>query len=94
MKDFTHVSPEVGNQAASVIHIESPKIGMIIMGIFCGLAIALAIAAIISSRNSERETRMLEYYLLELDSKFIRAGLKDPSESIAEKLKSNQEVEK
>jgi predicted ribosomally synthesized peptide with SipW-like signal peptide len=35
---------------------------------------------------AERETRMLEYYLLELDAKFIHAGLKPPEEAIAVRL--------
>jgi hypothetical protein len=38
-------------------------------------------------RIAERETRMLEYYLLELDAKFIGAGLKKPDDSIAKHLK-------
>jgi len=37
-------------------------------------------------RMAEREARMLEYYLLELDAKFIGAGLKKPDDSIARKL--------
>lgn len=40
---------------------------------------------------NETETRMLEYYLLELDAKFINAGLKDPAEAIAKKLQQQRE---
>ena len=37
--------------------------------------------------NAEREARMLEYYLLELDAKVIASGIKRPEDSIANKLK-------
>jgi len=36
--------------------------------------------------KAEREARLLQYYLLELDAKFIAAGLKKPEESIAKEL--------
>lgn len=87
-------SPHVGTQAASVVNIESSKILplMIFLAILCGLSIGLSVFSFSASRESERETRMLEYYLLELDAKFINAGLKSPAESIAKKL--NKEVEK
>lgn len=39
--------------------------------------------------ESKTETRMLEYYLLELDAKAIAAGIKRPEEAIANKLKEN-----
>jgi hypothetical protein len=37
-------------------------------------------------RDSAMETRMQEYYLLELDAKFIGAGLKKPEDSIAHQM--------
>lgn len=43
-------------------------------------------AAVLQFERTEKETRMLEYYLLELDAKFISAGLKPAEESIAQKL--------
>lgn len=94
MESSITASPSVGTQGASVIQIESTKFLpiLVILSIMSGLSIGLAIFSFSASRNSERETRMLEYYLLELDAKFINAGLKDPSESIAKKL--NKEVEK
>jgi hypothetical protein len=57
------------------------------------VAIALAVAALVSSlwsshesSISEREARMLQYYVLEMDAKLIKAGVKKPEDSIAEKL--------
>lgn len=87
------VSPEVGSHGASVVHIESTKLLplIVLLAVLCGLSIGLSVFAYSASRNADREARMLEYYLLELDAKFIHAGLKDPAESIANKLK---EVEK
>lgn len=41
-------------------------------------------------QETETETRMLEYYLLELDAKVIAAGIKPESDSIAAKLKSKE----
>lgn len=37
-------------------------------------------------KMAERESRLLEYYLLELDAKVIAAGIKSPNDSIAGKL--------
>lgn len=45
-------------------------------------------------KSTETETRMLEYYLLELDAKFINAGLKDPAEAISKKLQQWRENHK
>lgn len=63
------------------------RTGAIVLGIVSGLALGISIFCIWSASQSERETRMLEYYLLELDAKVIAAGIKKPEDSIAEKLK-------
>ena len=86
------VSPEVGAHGASVVQIESTKLLpiLVLLALLCGLSIGLSVFAYSASRNADREARMLEYYLLELDAKFIHAGLKDPSESIANKLKGEK----
>lgn len=41
-------------------------------------------------KETEREARMLEYYLLELDAKVIASGLKPESDSIAKKLEAKR----
>jgi hypothetical protein len=51
--------------------------------LIAGLAIAIALWAIFQASISERETRMLEYYVLEMDAKLIAAGIKKPEESVA-----------
>lgn len=53
----------------------------------CGLAIALSLWAIYQASIAERETRMLEYYVLEMDAKLIAAGIKKPEDAVANKLK-------
>ena len=40
-----------------------------------------------ADEDKERQAELLKYYLLELDAKFISAGLKKPEESIAKRLK-------
>lgn len=86
------ISPRVDRQSASVIQIESTKIlpMLVVLALMSGLSIGLTVFAFAEARNAEREARMLEYYLLELDAKFINAGLKDSAESIAEKLKQRR----
>lgn len=61
------------------------------------VAITLSVAALVcagwsihESMLSEREARMLEYYVLELDAKFISAGLKKPEDAIANKRKGEE----
>lgn len=82
------ISPDVGPQGASVIQVESNRLLpiLVILSIICGLAVAVATFSYSASREAEREARMLEYYLLELDAKFVSMGFKKPEESIASKL--------
>lgn len=49
-------------------------------------SVQAAQAAVMQFERTEKETRMLEYYLLELDAKFISAGLKPAEQAIAQKL--------
>ncbi len=58
--------------------------------LIAGISIAGACWAISEARQAERETRMLEYYLLELDAKVIAAGIKTADESIAKKLEKER----
>lgn len=63
--------------------------------IWLGALLAISVAANLflgwAYRDAETEVRMLEYYLLELDAKFINAGLKDPAEAIAKRLQERRE---
>jgi len=46
-----------------------------------GVAVAIAVWCIVQLQESERETRMLEYYVMELDGKLMKSGFLDSSES-------------
>lgn len=51
-----------------------------------GLAIAIACWAIFQASLAERESRMLQYYVLEMDAKLIAAGVKKPDEAVSKRL--------
>jgi len=59
--------------------------------LIAGIAVALAVGAMLNASRAERETRMLEFYILELDAKLVAAGYKTDAESIARKLKDRGE---
>ena len=56
-----------------------------------GAGIVLAVWMIIAYNQSERQSELLKYYLLELDAKVIKAGIKEPDEAIAKKLQEAEE---
>jgi hypothetical protein len=76
-------SPNLRGAQGVVYSPESSKIvpWLVVTAIVSGSAIGLSIYAIATSRNSDRETRMLEYYVMELDGKAMRAGIIRPEES-------------
>jgi hypothetical protein len=83
-----------GNTIIQVSNIG--KTGIIILVLSVGAAFGLAAGALtvasINSREAdraEREARMLQYYVLEMDAKLIAAGFKTDAESVANKLKEN-----
>ena len=47
----------------------------------CGIAGALSIWAAYQANRSERESRMLQNYVVELDAKLIHAGFIEPKET-------------
>lgn len=57
------------------------------------LSFGLALAAIVcacwsfyQTSIAERESRMLEYYVLEMDAKLIKAGVEKPEDSVSKRL--------
>lgn len=76
-------SPNVGQQGASVIQIESAKLAplILLLSVLCGLSMAAAAFAMSQAQTSERETRLLEYYVMELDGKLMSKGVIEPSRS-------------
>lgn len=59
------------------------------LGLSIGAVVITAVNAREASR-AEREARMLQYYVLEMDAKLIAAGFKTDSESLARKLKETE----
>lgn len=52
-----------------------------------GMAVVLAIGARMDAQRAEREARMLQMYVLELDAKLIAVGYKTDAEALAKKLR-------
>lgn len=61
------------------------------LGALLGLSVLINVVLAFMYSRHTTETRMLEYYLLELDAKFINAGLKDPAEAISKRLQQQKE---
>lgn len=59
---------------------------VIVLAILCGVSIGLAAFSYAAAGRAERESRMLQYYLLELDAKVIAAGIKKPEDAISKQL--------
>jgi len=66
--------------------IKQLKEGMNLLSMRQDTAVSAAQAAVKQFQILEREVRMFEYYLLELDGKVIKAGLKSNEEAIASKM--------
>lgn len=70
----------------SVSKVASWAIAVIVVNsILIGVGIVLAIWMTVSYRETEREVRMQQYYLLEMDAKLIAAGVKKPEEAVSRK---------
>lgn len=82
-----YASPQVSGQSASVVQIESSKLVplVIVLAILSGVAIGLTSFAFTAASDAEREARMLEYYVMELDGKLMAAGVIESKESYSAK---------
>lgn len=62
-----------------VMSVESNKLVPWLMttAVLAALAIAFAVCALIIAQRSERESRMLQYYTLEVDGKLMKSGIID-----------------
>lgn len=76
---------------ANVNRVEISERTLSIFGLaMASAALVMAGVAWYQTSIAERETRMLQYYLLELDAKFIAAGLKKPDEAISGQLRKKE----
>lgn len=58
---------------------------VIVLAILCGVSIGLTVFAFTAAGNAEREARMLEYYVMELDGKLMSAGVIESAQSYSAK---------
>lgn len=79
---------DIRNTVNSVAKVEISERTLSIIAFGLSVAsLAFSMFVFAEWKVAERESRMLQYYLLELDAKFIAGGLKKPEDSIANKLK-------
>jgi len=60
------------------------------LALLAAVSLILALWARSDAARAERESRMLQYYLLELDARVIAAGIKKEDESISKKLEKEK----
>lgn len=58
---------------------------IVVIAILAGIAIGFTAFAFNSAEKAEREARMLEYYVMELDGKLMAAGVIESKESFSAK---------
>lgn len=78
------------NRSAQVIQVESNR-GLLLHSIISAVAVVGCVVFGIMAYNATRETRMLEYYLMELDGKVMQAGIIKPEESWSARKRKEQE---
>lgn len=54
-----------------------------LLAVLCGISLVRSEGARDEAMKAERESRMQQYYLLEMDAKLIAAGIKKPDEALA-----------
>ena len=88
------VQVRMGLEASTIAIVVSLMLVIGACGVVIGVDVAereresiVILEAKMQSEATERQAELLKYYLLELDAKFIGAGLKKPEDSIATKLK-------
>jgi hypothetical protein len=84
--DHAHAA---SGSSVNQIRITDKSKALVIISILVAFNACMTALMYAKWREAERETRMQEYYLLELDAKFIGAGLKKPEESIARKIQKD-----
>jgi len=65
--------------SASVVQVETNRLvpHLLICSVICGLSLGIAVLALVLGQISEREARMLQYYVLEVDGKLMKSGVID-----------------
>lgn len=71
--------PQAAPHSQQMNHYESSKLvpWLMLTAILAGFGAGLSIWALIRAQTAERESRMLEYYVLEVDGKLMKSGIID-----------------
>lgn len=85
----SRVEPRHYSPSASVVNTDSRWIMpmIVVLALLAGLSISMSISLQRDVERKEREARMLEYYVLELDAKLIAAGIKTSDDAFSKKLR-------
>jgi predicted Co/Zn/Cd cation transporter (cation efflux family) len=89
-QDIHEYYMEEGSNQAHASAVINDKSKAWIVAVLVAINVVATVAMYHQWSKAETEVRMLEYYLLELDAKFIAGGLKSPSDSIAGKLRKEK----
>jgi hypothetical protein len=83
----TGIFNNVDRHSSSVIQIDNGKALNVVAvcAAFCGLCLGVSMWSAYTARDAKTESRLAQYYLLELDAKMISAGVKPESESVAKR---------
>lgn len=81
------IHAEAGAHVQCVRHELHERTMSILAMVFASVAIVMAGVAWYQTSIAEREARLLQYYVLEMDAKLISSGVKKPDDSVASKLK-------
>jgi len=75
----TNINRVIVSERGAIILISA------LLAVLCGISLVRSEAARDAAQKAERESRMQQYYLLEMDAKLIAAGIKKPDEAIAKR---------
>lgn len=67
------------------------KTSYILLAVFAGFGLGMAVYSIYVASLAEREARMLEYYVMELDGKLMKEGIIEADQSWAARKRKREE---
>jgi len=76
----------VNSNKVSITERGATLLVVAILSVITGIALIRSDSAADKAEKAERESRMLQYYVLEMDAKLIAAGVKTPEEAVSKRL--------
>lgn len=84
-----------GSRSSSGVTINNlGRTSYILLAVFGGLGLGTGLYALVDGWRTEREARMLEYYVMELDGKLMKLGIIQPEESWSAQKRKREEKSK